>query len=848
MKIFRRALAATVSLFLCLTTQVMADVPYISTGMVTLSGGNPTATLPNLAGQSTCTASSSGSGTFAIEVSQDGTTWTAATLYTPSGTSELTFTAPGTVSASVAAYPYARLHLTSGAGGTAYLACGSGPIFIASSGGGGGGNVTVTNFPNPQNVNVTQFGGATVGAATAAGTSASGNIIGIQGVTGGVPLNTNVTFPGSIAVTQSTSPWVSSIPAGLNVNNFPATQAVSGTVTANAGTGFPSTTTAGTSGTNLITIQGSPSGVAIPISGTVTTTPSGTQNVNQLQLGGATLGAATTAGTSATGNIQGIQGVAGGVALPISGSVSVSNFPATQPVSGTVTVNQGTSPWVVTTPPPFSGAVTQGTTPWTVGGSTGTLTQTANGLKVDGSAVTQPVSGTVTANAGSGTFTVAGTVTANAGTGFPSVTAAGTSGASLTTIQGSPTGVAVPISGTVTTTPSGTQNVQGLGTAGSPSGGVLTTQGQDVAVTGTLNTTTAGNTLVDTLGAGQGTVGIGVSGAWTGTVQVQASADGTNYVTVYFLNPNNGSLAQSDFSTNGQYQVNTSGFKSIQLLTTSPGTGSANITFQNTSTGGVVSLGSAIPNGLNNIGIVSIAGASNADGIAGASTGGVRDYGFNGTTWDRIRTSTVGTSIAGGSVGVLGVQGVSGGVAMGVNGTGTAGTPNAGVVTIQGIAGGTVIPVSGTVIVTPSGTQNVNQAQMNGTALGSPTSAGTSASGNIQGIQGVTGGVPVTVTSTAANPLKTVLTSASATACTNIEVSTTGTLVELVNSSSSGLTVTLNLYDEGAGPTCANADLIYSVQLGASQITLLNVPLGAGLSYSLSGALTAGGNITITRR
>ena len=40
----------------------------------------------------------------------------------------------------------------------------------------------------------------------------------------------------------------------------------------------------------------------------------------------------------------------------------------------------------------------------------------ATAIKVDGSAVTQPVSGTVTANAGSGTFTISGTVTANAGT------------------------------------------------------------------------------------------------------------------------------------------------------------------------------------------------------------------------------------------------------------------------------------------------------------------------------------------------------------------------------------------------------------------------------------------------
>ncbi|HUU45666.1 MAG TPA: hypothetical protein VM118_08020 [Acidobacteriota bacterium] len=41
----------------------------------------------------------------------------------------------------------------------------------------------------------------------------------------------------------------------------------------------------------------------------------------------------------------------------------------------------------------------------------------ANPLPVDGSGVTQPVSGTVTANAGTGTFTVSGTVTANVGTG-----------------------------------------------------------------------------------------------------------------------------------------------------------------------------------------------------------------------------------------------------------------------------------------------------------------------------------------------------------------------------------------------------------------------------------------------
>lgn len=53
---------------------------------------------------------------------------------------------------------------------------------------------------------------------------------------------------------------------------------------------------------------------------------------------------------------------------PISGTVAISNFPATQPISGTVTADQGTSPWVI------SGTVTAdaGTGDFTVVQPTGT--------------------------------------------------------------------------------------------------------------------------------------------------------------------------------------------------------------------------------------------------------------------------------------------------------------------------------------------------------------------------------------------------------------------------------------------------------------------------------------------
>lgn len=103
-------------------------------------------------------------------------------------------------------------------------------------------------------------------------------------------------------------------------------------------------------------------------------------------------------------------------------NVTVSNFPATQnvavtssvevevkndtgnpiPVNGTVAATQSGT-WTV------QPGNTANTTPWLAtinqGGNSATVTA-SNALKVDGSAVTQPVSGTVTANAGTGTFTV----------------------------------------------------------------------------------------------------------------------------------------------------------------------------------------------------------------------------------------------------------------------------------------------------------------------------------------------------------------------------------------------------------------------------------------------------------
>ena len=99
-------------------------------------------------------------------------------------------------------------------------------------------------------------------------------------------------------------------------------------------------------------------------------------------------------------------------------------FPSAQPVSGTVTANIGTSGSLALDASVTGLQVSQGST---TAGQKGAITfgavttaaptyttaqtsplslTTAGALRVDGSAVTQPVSGTVTANAGTGNFTV----------------------------------------------------------------------------------------------------------------------------------------------------------------------------------------------------------------------------------------------------------------------------------------------------------------------------------------------------------------------------------------------------------------------------------------------------------
>lgn len=185
------------------------------------------------------------------------------------------------------------------------------------------------------------------------------------------------------------------------------TQPVSGTVTANAGTGNFTVVQATPANLNATVVQGTAANLRAQ---TASESATGATTPATAGLAGGTV--TTAAPTYTTGNL-------GALSLTTGGLLRVDGSGITQPVSGTVAATQSGT-WTV------QPGNTANTTPWLAtinqGGNSATVTA-SNALKVDGSAVTQPVSGTVaatqsgawtvTANAGTGNFTVIGTGTDN---------------------------------------------------------------------------------------------------------------------------------------------------------------------------------------------------------------------------------------------------------------------------------------------------------------------------------------------------------------------------------------------------------------------------------------------------
>ncbi len=218
-----------------------------------------------------------------------------------------------------------------------------------------------------------------------------------------------------------------------------------------------------------------------------------------------------TAGTAATGVVT-VQGIAGGTAIPISGSITATN-PSVGATGAAV---------------PASGTYVAASVAGTLTG----LVATAAGLKVDGSAATQPVSGTVAATQ-SGVWNitnVSGTVSLPTGaatevtlgalnTKVPSQGQALMAASVPVVIASNQTAIPISgtatVSGTVAATQSGTWNIGTVTTVtGVTTVSTVTTVG---AVTAITNALPAGSNIIGNVRIDQTTPGT------TNGVQVNAA-------------------------------------------------------------------------------------------------------------------------------------------------------------------------------------------------------------------------------------------------------------------------------------------------------------------------------------
>jgi hypothetical protein len=192
-------------------------------------------------------------------------------------------------------------------------------------------------------------------------------------------------------------------------------------------------------------------------------------------------------------------------AVSISGTVAVSGtfWQTTQPVS------------IASLPALAAGSANIGGVELIDSGGTNKASISAGGaLKVDGSAVTQPVSiGSTVTVSGSGTFTVSGTVTANAGTGTFTVGGTAASGSSA---SGNP----VMIGGVFNTTQPTVTNGQVVDFQATARGALIVATGIDTFTVAVSGTTTVAGTVTANIGT---TNGLALDASVNGLLLAQGS-------------------------------------------------------------------------------------------------------------------------------------------------------------------------------------------------------------------------------------------------------------------------------------------------------------------------------------
>lgn len=264
--------------------------------------------------------------------------------------------------------------------------------------------------------------------------------------------------------------------------------------------------------------------------------------------------------SSGTDSVSAVQ--SGSWTVGISGTVPVSGtfWQATQPISGTVTANQGGS-WTVTADIGTTNGIALDSSLQSILTDLNEFTFSSTRLLVDGSGVTQPISGSVSVSNFPATQPISGTVTANQG-GAPwadNITEIGgaaislgqkTMSASLPVVIASDQ-TSVPVS----VNPMGSQTYSGTITA----------------LNGTVSTAaplSAGSILVT------------LTGTWVATLSIQIlAADGATWLSAYDQSGSSGTFTVSTgIAANGSYKLLVSApFTQIRVISTAFTSGTVNV-------------------------------------------------------------------------------------------------------------------------------------------------------------------------------------------------------------------------------------------------------------------------------
>jgi hypothetical protein len=268
------------------------------------------------------------------------------------------------------------------------------------------------------------------------------------------------------------------------------------------------------------------------------------------------------------------------------------------------TLLSGTLTTVIT-----AGSAVIGKVTLSAGGNDATVT-TSNALKVDNSAVTQPVSGSIGVN------------------NFPATQA---------------------VSGTVSVTDLGFAKDSNFVDSAIVTGAIST---QNLVPAGSA---TANSAVELTITNSAPTVIVRVSGTYTGALSLQGTIDNINWVTISVSNAiyiaTTGAYSASIGSASiGSFFADSFGFKRIRITALAVVTGTANLELLASNKQYQVGINRPLPVGANTIGAISnlSSAITPADAItpANSAISNAIQYGFNGTTWDRIRTNQTSAVVA----------------------------------------------------------------------------------------------------------------------------------------------------------------------------------------------------------